>query len=101
MNETRFDPKKVVPNISWPKRSRPYFDALDEREIGISFSDSRAFMAVLVSCYQQLSTILLALLCVRLFRKRSPQSFGGTRVANLFSVLCCPIMCLNVLSSVL
>jgi len=46
LNETRFDPKKVVPDIS-----RHYFDALDEREIGRSFSDSRAFMAVPVSYY--------------------------------------------------
>jgi hypothetical protein len=41
--------KKVVPDISWPKNSRHYFDALDEREIGRSFSDSRTFMAVPVS----------------------------------------------------
>ena len=34
LNETRFCPKKVVPDISRPKKSRHYFDALDEREIG-------------------------------------------------------------------
>ena len=34
LNETRFDPKKVAPDISLPKKSRHYFDALDEREIG-------------------------------------------------------------------
>jgi hypothetical protein len=30
-----------------------------------------------------------------------PRFFGGVRVAHLFSFLCCPIMCLYVLSSVL
>ena len=35
LNETRFGPKKnVVPDISRPKKSRHYFDALNEREIG-------------------------------------------------------------------
>jgi hypothetical protein len=28
-----FDLKKVVPDISWPKKSLHYLDALDEREI--------------------------------------------------------------------
>ena len=46
--------KKVVPDISRPKKSRHYFDALDEREIGRSFSDSRAFMAMPVSYYEKL-----------------------------------------------
>jgi hypothetical protein len=27
--------------------------------------------------------------------------FGGVRVAHLFSFLCCPIMCLYIMSSVL
>jgi hypothetical protein len=31
------------------QKSRHYFDALNEREIGRKFSDSRAFMAVPVS----------------------------------------------------
>ena len=31
----------------------------------------------------------------------SPRFFDGVRVAHLFSFLCCPIMCLYVLSSVL
>ena len=31
----------------------------------------------------------------------SPPVFGGVRVAHLFSFLCCPIMCLYVLTSVL
>ena len=35
--------KKVVPDISRPKRSRHYFDTLNEREIGRSFSNLRAF----------------------------------------------------------
>jgi len=43
--------KKVVPDISRPKKYRHYFDALDEREIGRKFSDSRAFMAAPVSYY--------------------------------------------------
>jgi len=34
LNETRFDLKKVVPDISWPKKSLHYLDALDEHEIG-------------------------------------------------------------------
>ena len=41
--------KKVVPDISRPNRSRHYFDTLNEREIGRSFSDSREFMAMPVS----------------------------------------------------
>ena len=52
--------KKVVPEISLPKKSRHYFDALNEREIGRYFSDSRAFMAVPVSIDGQ---IILALYC--------------------------------------
>jgi hypothetical protein len=43
--------KKVVPDISRPNISQHYFDALDEREMGKYFSDSRAFMAVPVSYY--------------------------------------------------
>jgi hypothetical protein len=38
LNETRFDPKKSRPRytfVSQPKKSRHYFDALDEHEIGI------------------------------------------------------------------
>jgi hypothetical protein len=31
LNETRFDPKKVVPDISQPKKYGHYFDALDEK----------------------------------------------------------------------
>jgi hypothetical protein len=42
---------KVVPDISGPKKSRHYFEALNEREIGRSFSDSLAFMTVPVSIY--------------------------------------------------
>ena len=34
LNETRFGPKKVVSDISRPEKSRHYFDALNEREIG-------------------------------------------------------------------
>ena len=34
LNETRFDHKKVVPDIFRSKKSRHYFDALDKREIG-------------------------------------------------------------------
>jgi hypothetical protein len=45
LNETRFDPKNVVPDISQPKKNFDfealyereigrYFDVLDEREIG-------------------------------------------------------------------
>ena len=41
--------KKVVLDISLPKEYRHYFDALNERENGRSFSDSQAFMAVPVS----------------------------------------------------
>jgi hypothetical protein len=41
--------KKVVADISRPKKSQHYFDALNKREIGRSFSDSRVFMAGPVS----------------------------------------------------
>ena len=41
--------QKVVPDIYRPKKSQHYFDALNERKIGRSFSDSRAFMVVPVS----------------------------------------------------
>ena len=34
---------KIVPDISSPKKSRHYFESLNEREIGRSFSDLRAF----------------------------------------------------------
>jgi len=35
LNETSFDPNKVVPDISWLKNiDTDYFDALDESEIG-------------------------------------------------------------------
>jgi hypothetical protein len=46
--------------------------------------------------YNSISTIL----CSPISEAFTPV-FGGVRVANLFSVLCCPIMCLKVLSSVL
>ena len=39
----------VIPDISRLKKYRHYFDALNEREIGRYFSDSRASMAVPVS----------------------------------------------------
>ena len=40
-----------MPDISRPKKISTLFNALDEREIARSFSDSRAFMAVPVSYY--------------------------------------------------
>jgi hypothetical protein len=40
LNETRFGPKKSRPDISLPIKSRHYFDAMNEREIGRQFSDS-------------------------------------------------------------
>ena len=46
--------------------------------------------------YNSISTIL----CSPISEAFTPV-FGGVRVANLFSVLCCPIMCLKVLSFVL
>ena len=41
--------KKSLPDISRPTKSRHYFDALNGRQIGRQFPDSRAFMAVPVS----------------------------------------------------
>jgi hypothetical protein len=37
LNETRFDPENVVPDISQPQEYRHYFDTLYESEIGRYF----------------------------------------------------------------
>jgi hypothetical protein len=80
------------------KRSKPSWDDLIINQFCVSISHQNVSCQDLYRTWQYRRSMN----CLPFARTWvHPQFFGDVRVAHLFSFLCCPIMCLYVLSSVL